>query len=70
MFEEARSIIKQIVSNIPETAYGVERQMLIGDLASRQSTEERVIIKRMLDGFLMRMFEIMASDIDIGGFGC
>ena len=70
MFEEARSIIKQVVSNIPETAYGVERQMLIGDLASRQSTEERIIIKRMLDGFLMRMFEIMASDIDMGGFGC
>jgi len=69
MIEEALSIIKQIVSNIPETAFGVERQMLIGDLVSRQATEERVIIKRMLDGFLMRMFEINASDIDMGGFG-
>lgn len=69
MIEEARSIIKQIVSNIPETAYGVERQMLIGDLVSRQAPEERVIIKRMLDGFLMKMFEISASDIDLGGFG-
>jgi twitching motility protein PilT len=69
MIEEALSIIKQIVSNIPETAFGVERQMLIGDLVSRQATEERVIIKRMLDGFLMRMFEISASDIDMGGFG-
>ena len=69
MIEEALSIIKQIVSNIPETAFGVERQMLIGDLVSRQATEERVIIKRMLDSFLMRMFEINASDIDMGGFG-
>jgi twitching motility protein PilT len=69
MIEEALSIIKQIVSNIPETAFGVERQMLIGDLVSRQATEERVIIKRMLDGFLMRMFDISASDIDMGGFG-
>jgi twitching motility protein PilT len=70
MIEEARSIIKQVVNSIPETAYGVERQMLIGDLVSRQSQEERVIIKRMFDGFLMKMFDITASDIDLGGFGC
>ncbi|HUL44158.1 MAG TPA: PilT/PilU family type 4a pilus ATPase [Bacteroidota bacterium] len=67
--DEAISIIKQTVSNIPETAYGVERQMLIGDLVSRQSQEERVIIKRMFNGFLLRMAEITASDIDFGGFG-
>ncbi len=69
MYEEARSIIKQIVENIPETAYGVERQMLIGDLVSRQSQEERIIIKRMFDSFLLKMFDIVASDIDLGGFG-
>ena len=67
--DEAVSIIRQMVANIPETAYGVERQMLIGDLVSRQSQEERVIIKRMFDGFLLKMFEITASDIDLGGFG-
>ncbi len=67
--EEALSIIRGIVKSIPDTAYGVERQMLIGDLASRQSTEERVTIKKMFDGFLLRMFEISASDIDMGGFG-
>jgi twitching motility protein PilT len=67
--DEARAILKQIVGNIPETAYGVERQMLIGDLVSRQSQEERVLVKRMFDGFLLRMDEITASDIDLGGFG-
>lgn len=67
--DESISVLKQIVSNIPDTAYGVERQMLIGDLVSRQSTEERVIIKKMFDGFLIKMFEISASDIDLGGFG-
>ncbi len=67
--EEAISILKEIVRNIPDTAYGVERQMLIGDLVSRQSQEERVLIKRMFDGFLLRMFEITASDIDLGGVG-
>jgi twitching motility protein PilT len=67
--EEALSIIRQIVSSIPETAFGVERQMLIGDLVSRQSQEERVLVKRMMDGFLLKMMENSASDIDLGGFG-
>ena len=67
--EEAISILREIVRNIPETAYGVERQMLVGDLVTRESLEERTLIKRMFDGFLLRMFEITASDIDIGGIG-
>jgi twitching motility protein PilT len=67
--EEAIAILKQIVGSIPQTMYGVERQMLIGDLVSRQAQEEKVIIKRMFDSFLMQMFEIAASDIDLGGFG-
>src|ERR1051326_444569 len=67
--EEAISILREIVRNIPETAYGVERQMLIGDLATRESQEERTLIKRMFDGFLLRMSEITASDIDLGGTG-
>ncbi len=58
-----------MVSNIPETAYGVERQMLIGDLVSRQSQEERVLIKRLFDGVLLKMFDNAASDVDLGGFG-
>lgn len=67
--EEAISILREVVRNIPETAYGVERQMLVGDLVSRESQEERVLIKRMFDGFLLRMFDINASDIDLGGAG-
>lgn len=67
--DEARSILKQIVAAIPETAYGVERQMLIGDLIARQSQEEKVILKRLFDSFLMRMFDLSASDIDFGGYG-
>ncbi len=66
---EAVSIIKDIVKNIPETAFGVERQMLIGDLVARQSQEERVLVKRMFDSLLSKMLEINASDIDLGGYG-
>lgn len=67
--EEAKAILKQIVSSIPETAYGVERQMLVGDLIARQSQEEKIILRRMLESFLLRMFDVNASDIDFGGYG-
>lgn len=66
---EAVSILKQVASNIPETAYGVERQMLIGDLVARESQEERILIKRMFDTYLLRMSDTQASDIDLGGYG-
>ena len=69
MYDEALTIVRDIVKSVPETAYGVERQMLIGDLVARQSQEERVIIKRMFDSFLLRMVDIVASDIDMGGYG-
>ncbi|MFI5251094.1 MAG: type IV pilus twitching motility protein PilT [Bacteroidota bacterium] len=67
--EDYRSILQQLVSAIPETVMGVERQMLIGDLVVRLSQEERVILRSVIDGFLIHMFEISASDIDVGGFG-
>jgi twitching motility protein PilT len=67
--EEAISVIRQIVANVPDTALGVERQMLIGNLCSRQSTEERTLVKGYFDSFLMKMSGIVASDIDLGGYG-
>lgn len=67
--EEAKVILKQIAADVPETTYGVERMMLISDLINRQSYEERVIVRRLLESFLLKMFEKNASDIDIGGFG-
>ena len=69
MLEEAKSVLQQVVQNIPETAYGVERQMLIGDLVSRIAQEERVFLKHLLESFFMRMAEVSASDIDFGGYG-
>ncbi len=67
--EEAKLILKHIAASIPDTAYGVERMMIIGDLVNRQGPEERTIIKKLFDSFLIRMEENHASDIDIGGFG-
>lgn len=67
--DEARAILSQIIESLPESTGGLERQMLIGDLLARTSQEEKNILKKMMDGFLLRMFEVSASDIDLGGFG-
>ncbi|MCK5573966.1 MAG: Flp pilus assembly complex ATPase component TadA [Bacteroidetes bacterium] len=47
----------------------MERQMLIGDLVSKQSPAERTALRKLMDSYLLRMSKINASDIDIGGFG-
>ncbi len=67
--EQDRQILQQTLSQIPETAYGVERQMVIGDLVAQLSQEDKTLLKRSLDGFLMKMFQSGASDIDVGGYG-
>jgi twitching motility protein PilT len=67
--EDYRSLLRQVISAVPETVLGVERQMLIGDLVVRLSQEEKIILRNLLDSFLIHMFEISASDIDVGGFG-
>lgn len=67
--EIVQNILNQLTSGVPGHVIGVERQMLIGDLIARLSTEERLLLRQCVDGFLGHMFEISASDIDLGGFG-
>ena len=67
--EDGRSVCAQIVQQIPETAYGIERQMLIGDLVSKVPQDHKTLLKRQMESFLLRMVQNYASDIDIGGYG-
>src|SRR5512136_2393604 len=43
--------------------------MLIGDLVSKLSPAERTALRKLMDGYLLRMSKITASDIDMGGYG-
>jgi twitching motility protein PilT len=47
----------------------MERQMLIGDLLTKQSPAERTALRKLMDSYLMKMAQINASDIDLGGYG-
>ena len=69
MIETAIKLLQEIAASIPDTVPGMERQMLIGDLVSKQSPAERTALRKLMDSYLLRMSKINASDIDIGGFG-
>jgi twitching motility protein PilT len=69
MIETAVKTLRDIAASIPETAPGLERQMLIGDLVAKQSPAERSALRKLMDSYLLRMARINASDIDLGGYG-
>jgi len=62
-------MLQEISATLPDTAPGMERQMLIGDLVSRHSPAERTALRKLMDSYLMRMSRMNASDIDVGGYG-
>ena len=69
MIETAIKTLQEIASALPDTVPGMERQMLIGDLLTKQSPAERTALRKLMDTYLVRMSKINASDIDIGGYG-
>lgn len=67
---ETRQILRNLLSQLPETLFGLERQMAIGDLLSQVDAKGRSDLRKVLDGFLSKMFLVEASDIELGGHGC
>lgn len=69
MIETAIKKLKETASSVPDTAPGMERQMIIGDLITKLSPAERTALRKLMDSYLLRMTKINASDIDMGGYG-
>ena len=69
MIETAIRTLQEISGAILDTVPGMERQMLIGDLLTKQSPAERTALRKLMDSYLMKMSNINASDIDMGGYG-
>jgi len=69
MIETAIRTLQEVATGIPDTVPGMERQMLIGDLLTKQSPAERTALRKLMDSYLMKMSKINASDIDMGGYG-
>jgi twitching motility protein PilT len=69
MIETAVKTLREIAASVPDAGLGIERQMLIGDLVSKQSPAERMALRKLMDSYLLRMARTNASDIDLGGYG-
>jgi len=69
ILENARVVINQVLSQIPQSTQGLERQIFIGDFVEKLPIENRHMLKIFVESLLLRMSLINASDIDFGGFG-
>jgi twitching motility protein PilT len=67
---EIKQILGILLGQIPDTLFGLERQVAIGDIVSQLESRERSNLRKILDKFLSKMFLLEASDIELGGHGC
>lgn len=69
IYEKTRVILDQVITQIPNSTQGLERQIFIGDFVEKLPIENRQTLKNFVESLLLRMQMINASDIDFGGFG-
>lgn len=63
-------ILTRLTKQVPQTIVGKERQEAIGSLVQTQSENTKLFLRDILEQYLLKMQELEASDIDIGGAGC
>lgn len=66
---EGHKILKEAAATLPKSVTGLERQMMIGDMITRMDESVKQKLLAMMNYFLTRMFQVNASDIDMGGYG-
>lgn len=66
---EGHKILKEAAASLPKSVTGLERQMMIGDMITRMDESVKQKLLAMMNYFLTRMFQVNASDIDMGGYG-
>jgi len=66
----AKELIEPLVKQLTTSIKGLERHQEIGRIIDSQPQEVRSELQEIVESFLKRMYEIDASDIDMGGPGC
>src|SRR3990172_11875794 len=61
------AIFQKIEESLPEDISGIDRQEFLGGQIARLPLDERQILQKQFYGFLARMKEVEASDIEVGG---
>ncbi|MHB1686331.1 MAG: type IV pilus twitching motility protein PilT [Ignavibacteriaceae bacterium] len=66
---DAKTILKNFASTIPATHSGQDRIIYLLENIEKMSSDERIILRSLVNKFLTSMIERDASDIEIGGHG-
>ncbi len=70
LLREAKELLSSLAKKIPITLFSVEKQMYIGnELIKKMPEEQKLVLRNLINMFLVRMREVEASDIDFGGWG-
>lgn len=59
-----------LIEQIPSTVRGKALFLKMVEVLHQQPDSLRLQLKKILDGFLLKMIKNQASDIDLGGYGC
>jgi len=69
LFKETKVMIQSLISRVPATLTGIDRQRFINsEIVSSLPEKQRRILQDLMNGFLTHMRKIEASDIDLGGW--
>ncbi len=68
LLRESKTLLSALAGKVPTTLYGIEKQMFIGkELLKKLPNERMATLRQFINAMLVRMRELEASDIDIGG---
>lgn len=70
LIETAIQIMRNCNATIPEFLYGIERQQFLIEQLKTLEPEKRLVLRKLIDAFLLDMRTKNASDIDLGSYGC
>ena len=68
--DAAKELLKPLISQIPDTLYGLERMMHIAGVVNEIEDKNKVLLKAVIDSIILRMPDMDASDVYMGSSGC
>lgn len=70
LIDQVHSIVRPVVTKMPDTLFGLERLEFMSEEAGNLSDDDQKTLRNFLNGTLIHMKELDASDIDMGSGGC
>ncbi|MBN2008347.1 PilT/PilU family type 4a pilus ATPase [candidate division KSB1 bacterium] len=69
ILQVGKQLLSQLAAKIPATVFGIEKQKYIGfDIVGTLSNDHKLILIKFMNSILLRMREVEASDVDLGGW--